>query len=125
MRRIFLASGAMSIKIPDKIETILINIHQRLRANPPHASPRLARSDEEGRGHVEKVFSSDIDTVMNTQYTQRIQRRYQLASAFVLQTYEFHVETTCFNTYYLVAAFSNYQMPSQMIVNISQCDCQN
>ena len=43
MRRIFLASEAMSIKIPDKIETILINIHQRLRANPPHASPRLAR----------------------------------------------------------------------------------
>ena len=50
MRRIFLASGAMSIKIPDKIETILINIHQRLRANPPHASPRLARLRRGGQG---------------------------------------------------------------------------
>ena len=70
MKRIFLACEAMSIKIPDKIETILINIHQRLRANPPHASPRLARH-RRGQGPRGEVFSFDIDTVMNTQYSEK------------------------------------------------------
>ena len=105
MKRIFLACEAMSIKIPDKIETILINIHQRLRANPPHASPRLARH-RRGQGPRGEVLNFDIETVRNKQYTQQIQRRCKLASAFFLQTFQ-----TCGDNlfqYPLVAAFSNY-----------------
>ena len=119
MRRIFLASGAMSIKIPDKIETILINIHQRLRANPPHASPRLARSDEEGRGHVEKVFNTDIDTVMNTQYTQHIQRRCQLVSAFFLQTFRISCGDNLFQ--YLLSSGSFQQLPNAFSDDCVMC----
>ena len=121
MRRIFLASEAMSIKIPDKIETILINIHQRLRANPPHTSPRLAR-------HQTRAGA----TRWGPQFWHWYCGEYTIyaANTETVQTSERLLLTNLPNMWRQLVSIptsGSFQqlMPSQMIVYLSQCDCQN